>query len=655
MKSMKINGKTVQFDNEKNMLEVIRNAGVELPTFCYYSELSIYGACRMCIVEDKKGNIVASCSEPPRDGAEIMTHTPRLQKQRKNTMELLLAGHNRDCTTCGKSGDCKLQELTTTLGVDRVRFGKHDTRLPLDTSSASIVRDPNKCILCGDCVRVCEEIQGIGVIGFAYRGSKARVVPPFDKNLSEVACIDCGMCVSHCPTAALEVKSETEHVWRALYDDTKMVVAQVAPAVKVSFGEAFGLKPGEISTGKIVGALKALGFKMVFDTSFASDLTVVEETAELGRRIANNDSLPLFTSCCPAWVKFAELNYPNYLKNISTCRSPQQMLGALVKERFSGDREKQVYMVSVMPCTAKKEEAKNPKFVKEGVADVDSVITVKEFVKMIKSAGIIFEELEELPFDMPFGFATGAGTIFGVTGGVTEAVLRALKPGKTVYKEVRGLQSVKECSTEADGRTIKAAIVSGIQNAKDLIAKIESGKAVYDLVEVMACPGGCVNGAGLVTSPHSAKTRLRGEGLYKNDTQMQFVRSTENPVIEKLYTELLENPGSPKAHQLLHTHYSSRKRIHDMELGFEEMPHEKAKEIKVCVGTCCYTKGSYDLFQEFFKEIAERNIGERVTLQATFCLEQCQESPNIKVGDKIIGGVNRTDVAGILSDLSPRG
>ncbi|MBT9173577.1 MAG: NADP-reducing hydrogenase subunit HndC [Syntrophomonadaceae bacterium] len=654
MKSMQINGKTVQFDQEKNMLEVIRNAGIELPTFCYYSELSIYGACRLCLVEDRKGNIIASCSEPPKDGAEILTHTLRLQKQRRNTMELLLANHDRDCTTCGKSGACKLQELTKALGVDSVRFGKHDIRLPLDTSSASLVRNPNKCILCGDCVRVCEEIQGIGVIGFAYRGSKARVTPPFDKNLSDVACISCGLCVSHCPTAALEVRSETDHVWRALYDDTKTVVAQVAPALRVSFGEAFGLKPGTISTGKIVGALKALGFKMVFDTSFCSDLTVVEESAELNKRIADNESLPLFTSCCPAWVKFAELKYPKYLKNLSTCRSPQQMLGSLVKERFKQAGEKQVYMVSVMPCTAKKEEAKNPKFAANGVADVDSVITAIELASMIKSAGIIFEELEELPFDMPFGFATGAGTIFGVTGGVTEAVLRGLKPGKSVYKEVRGLQGLKEYSTEAGGRVIKAAIVSGIQNAKNLIAKIESGQATYDIVEVMACPGGCVNGAGLSASPHSAKTRLRSEGLYKEDAQMQFVRSPENPVIEKLYADLLGSPGSHKAHDLLHTHYSSRKRIHAMELGFEEKPPEKAEEIKVCVGTCCYTKGSYDLFQEFFKEIAERNLGERVSLQATFCLERCQESPNIKVGDKILGGVNRTDVAGILSGLTPK-
>jgi NADH-quinone oxidoreductase subunit G len=648
-KTMKINGKAVNFENEKNMLEVIRNAGIELPTFCYYSELSIYGACRMCLVEDKKGNVVASCSEPPKDGAEIKTHTPRLQKQRKNTLELLLASHDRDCLTCGKSGNCKLQELSTQLGVERVRFGKTDEKLPLDTSSLSIVRDPNKCILCGDCVRVCEEIQGIGVIGFTHRGAKAQVAPPFGKNLSEVDCIDCGLCVSHCPTAALEVKSETDAVFEALYNPKKITAAQVAPAVKVSFGEAFGLKPGEITTGKVVGALKALGFDMVFDTSFAADLTVMEETDELSKRLSNGENLPLFTSCCPAWVKFAELNYPSYLKNISSCRSPQQMLGSLVKEYYSDKSEREVYMVSVMPCTAKKSEAKNQKFSKDGIYDVDSVITVKELVKMIKTAGLVYDEIEELPFDMPFGFTTGAGLIFGVTGGVTEAVLRTINPGKAVYTEVRGLEGIKEYTAAFDGRSVKAAVVSGIQNAKDLIAKIESGEASYDIIEVMACPGGCVNGAGQPFAPHSSKTRRRGEGLYKNDKQMQFVSSKDNPVIEKLYKDFLDKPGSHKSHELLHTHYTSRKRLQEMDLDFEPSTKGKTEEIKVCVGTCCYLNGAYDVFKQLQDTIAENGIN--AAISATFCFENCKESPCVKIGDTLYGKVTKEDVGRLLKDL----
>lgn len=646
-KNMIINGKTVSFDQEKNILEVIRNAGIELPTFCYYSELSIYGACRMCLVEDKKGNIVAACSEPPKDGAEVRTNTLRLQKQRKNTMELLLASHDRDCLTCSKSGNCKLQDLTNLLGVERVRFGNQDEKLPLDFASDSIVRDPNKCILCGDCVRVCEEIQGIGVIGFTHRGAKAQVAPPFGKNLNEVDCIDCGMCVSHCPTAALEVKSEIEPVYRAINDSKKMAVAQVAPAVKVSFGEAFGLKPGEMTTGKVVGALRALGFEMVFDTSFGADLTAMEESTEFSQRIANGENLPLFTSCCPAWVKFAELNYPQLLKNISTCRSPQQMLGSLVKSFYKDKSEKEVYMVSVMPCTAKKAEAKNPKFTKDGVFDVDAVLSVKELVKMVKSAGLIYDEIEEMAFDMPFGFTTGAGVIFGVTGGVTEAVLRTLNPNKAIYKEVRGLAGIKEYTAEVEGGKIRAAVVSGMQNAKDLIAKIESGQEKYDIIEVMACPGGCVNGAGQPFAPHTSKTKLRGDGLYKQDKQMQLMNSKENPVIEKLYKDYLEKPGSHKAHDLLHTHYVSRKRL-EMDLDFGVTPEKKTQDIKVCVGTCCYLNGSYDIFKKVQQTIAEKGLD--ANLSATFCFENCEESPCVKVGDKLYGKVTTENVVNILED-----
>ncbi len=457
------------------------------------------------------------------------------------------------------------------------------------------------------------------------------------------------MCVSHCPTAALEVKSEIDVVFKALNNPKKLTAAQVAPAVKVSFGESFGLKPGEITTGKVVGALKALGFDMVFDTSFAADLTVMEESDELTKRLSRRENLPLFTSCCPAWVKFAELNYPGYLKNISTCRSPQQMLGSLVKEYYGKKSEREIYMVSVMPCTAKKAEAKNDKFSKDGVFDVDAVITVKEFVKMVKTAGLIYDEIEELPFDMPFGFTTGASLIFGVTGGVTEAVLRALNPDKAVYKQVRGLEGIKEYTAAFNGNSVKAAVVSGIQNAKDLLAKIEAGEASYDIIEVMACPGGCVNGAGQPFAPHTTKTKLRGDGLYKNDKQMQLGSSKENPVLEKLYNDFLEKPGSHKSHELLHTHYTSRKRLHEMDLDFEPSSAEKQEEIKVCVGTCCYLNGAYDIFKQFKDAIEENSVN--ATLNATFCFENCKESPCVKIGDTLYGKVTKEDVERFLKVL----
>jgi NADH-quinone oxidoreductase subunit G len=646
---MIINGKIVSFDKEKNLLEVIRKSGIELPTFCYYSELSIYGACRMCLVEEKRKGIMAACSEPPRNGYDILTHTPKLQKQRKNTMELLLANHDRECTTCSKNNDCKLQELSIKLGVDKIRFGKNDEKMPIDDSSPSIVRDPNKCILCGDCVRVCEEVQGIGVIGFAYRGSNAQVTTAFNKCLDEVDCVNCGQCISHCPTAALEIKSEIDKVWEAIYNPKKRVVAQIAPAVKVSFGEAFGLKPGEISTGKLNGALKALGFDLVFDTSFAADLTIMEESKELLDRINKGENLPLFTSCCPAWVKYSELNYPNLLDNLSTCRSPQQMFGAVVKKHFEkAKEEKDIYVVSIMPCTAKKAEAQRPEFSKDRNPDVDAVITTKELVKMVKSAGLVFHEIEESAFDMPFGFTTGAGFIFGVTGGVTEAVLRALNPEKVIYNEVRGLTGTKEFQIELGNKTIKAAIVNGLKNAKDLINKIKAGKAEYHIVEVMACPGGCVNGAGQPTAPHSTTTKLRGDGLYKGDKQMQLVRAKENPIVMDLYKEMLTAPGSHDAHELLHTHYNSRKRIHDMDLAFEGEEQAPAKEIKVCVGTCCYLKGAYEIFQEFHKQLEGK---ENILLNATFCFENCKESPCIKVDGELLGGVTKEDVSKLIKKL----
>mgnify|MGYP000270516643 CR=1 FL=1 len=564
MGTMLIDGQRIEFSDEKNLLQVIRKAGIEMPTFCYHSELSIYGACRMCVVEDKWGGIEASCSTPPKEGMEVHTNTPKLQKHRKMILELLLANHDRDCTTCEKNGKCKLQELAIRFGIKNVRFKNDTGELPIDESSASIVRNPNKCIMCGDCVRMCDEVQGVGVLGFAHRGSKIQVTPAFNKNLCDVECVNCGQCTTVCPTGALVVKNETEKVWKVLHNSKKRVVAQIAPAVRVAIGEEFGLPAGEITMGKVVAALRKLGFDEIYDTALAADVTVMEESKEFLERFEKNENLPLFTSCCPGWVTFAEKKFPDLVQNISTCRSPQQMFGAIIKEHFKkidikDDRE--TVMVSVMPCTAKKYEAARPEYEVNGKRDVDMVITTQELAMMVKEAGIVFNELEQEATDMPFGLASGAGVIFGVTGGVAEAVLRRFYSEKTAstLKElefigVRGMQGIKEASVEIDGTSIRIAVVHGLKNVEQLLKAIQKGEKTYHFVEVMACPGGCIGGAGQPI-PHStvAKTH-RAKGIYKVDRASQIKRSEENPMIMALYNgvlkgkhHLLHNPNSHSA------------------------------------------------------------------------------------------------------------
>lgn len=547
--TMIIDGQRIEFDGEQHVLEVIRKAGIDLPTFCYHSELSVYGACRMCIVEDKWGNIMTSCSTPPKDGMEVFTNTPKLQKHRRLILELLLSDHHRDCTVCEKSGKCKLQELAVRFGVKQVRFETKKEPLPIDDSSTSVVRDPNKCIMCGDCVRMCEEVQGVGVLGFANRGSNLKIVPAFNKNLAQVDCVNCGQCVTVCPTGALVIKNDTNEVWKALHDKKKRVVAQIAPAVRVALGDAFGLEPGEAVTGKIIAALRRLGFDEVYDTAFAADLTVMEESKEFAQRLSVQGKLPLFTSCCPAWVRHAENKYPELMDNISSCRSPQQMFGAVVKDHYKdSEDDRSTYVVSIMPCTAKKYEAKRPEFASSGVRDVDAVITTQELALMIKEAGLRFDELDPDSFDMPFGMASGAGIIFGVTGGVTEAVLRRLYKEKTAlhfkgvaFEDVRGMEGIKEAQVELDGKVIRLAIVNGLNNVNALIKSIENGEAKYDFVEVMACPGGCIGGAGQPVTGSSSVKQQRAKGLYKVDRVSQIKTSEENPSIVSLYKTMPED------------------------------------------------------------------------------------------------------------------
>lgn len=417
---MTIDGRTVEFTDEPNVLAVIRKAGIDIPTLCYHSELSVYGACRLCTVENERGKTFASCSEPPRDGMIVYTNTPRLMKYRKLILELLLAAHCRDCTTCIKSGECQLQALAHRMGVETIRFENTKEQHPLDFSSPSIVRDPNKCILCGDCVRMCDNVQSVNAIDFAYRGTRALVTPAFNKKIAETDCVNCGQCRVVCPTGAISIHTNTDTVWDLLADKNTKVVAQIAPAVRVAVGDRFGLPKGENVMGKLVNVLHRLGFDEVYDTSYGADLTVIEESEELLNRLEAGENLPLFTSCCPAWVKFCEERYPDLAKNLSTCRSPQQMFGAVVREYYKDPEKsggKRIVSVSIMPCTAKKEEILRPESSTNGKQDIDYVLTTTELIGMIRKAGIRFENLEIEATDMPFGIGSGAGVIFGVTGG----------------------------------------------------------------------------------------------------------------------------------------------------------------------------------------------------------------------------------------------
>ncbi len=558
MKYITVNNRKVEFSDEKNVLSVIRKAGIDLPTFCYHSELSTYGACRMCVVEDDRGRIFASCSETPRDGMVIYTNTPRIQHHRKVILELLLSSHCRDCTTCPTNGGCALQKLAQQLGVSYIRFQNYKPTLPLDMSSPSIVRDPNKCILCGDCVRTCDEVQGLGVLDFAYRGSEMQVTTAFDRPLSETDCVGCGQCRVACPTGAITVRHNVRPVWEVLADKNTRVVAQIAPAVRVAVGDKFGIPKGENALGKLVAALRRMGFDEIYDTNFGADLTVMEESKELVERLEAGEQLPLFTSCCPAWVKFLEKKHPDMVHHLSTCRSPQQMFGALLKEdaRLNEVDTRKTVVVSIMPCTAKKAEIRRPDSYTDGEKDVDFVLTTDEIIRMIQGAGMDLAQLPSEALDMPFGLSSGSAAIFGVTGGVTEAVLRRLVNSNRVedlkeisFVGIRGEEGIKEATVKLGEREVKIAVVNGLRNAETVIQRIKSGEAYYDFVEVMACKRGCIAGGGqpLPIGPRTKKARF--EGLYEIDNVAQIKLSNENPIVQSLYNGFLKG----KEHKLLHT------------------------------------------------------------------------------------------------------
>lgn len=636
----------VPIEGERNILELARKAGIDIPTFCYHSQLSIYGACRLCLVEIEGRGIVASCSVAPEAGMKIRTHTEEIRQMRRIALELILANHEQTCPTCPKSAACELQRLTRRLGVDQVRFKPTHQLKPVDTSSPSLVRNPNKCILCGDCVRACEEIQGIGAIDFAHRGAASCVVPAFGKDLAQVECVNCGLCASVCPTGALTPKYETEAVWRDLENPKKKVVAQIAPAVRVALGEEFGLEPGSIETGRIVAALKALGFDCVYDTSFAADLTVLEEAEEFIARKTKGEKLPQFTSCCPGWVKFAEQFCPDMLPKLSSCKSPQQMFGSLGKEilpKQLGAAAEDVVIVSIMPCTAKKYEAKLPKFRHDGRPDVDHVLTTQELARMIEEAGLNFNDLEPQSLDMPLGFKTGAGVIFGTTGGVTEAVLRyaveklqGVRLDAVDYQEVRGEEGIREATLTVNGIELSLAVVHGLKNASTMVERIRKGECKYDLIEVMACPGGCIGGAGQPVSRDMETKRKRAKGLYNADKMMQLHKSQDNHFLAQCYQDHLDGEiGGHSAHRLLHTKYQSRRRIHEQPLTVLDSGPTQKLLVSVCVGTSCFVRGSQALLKSLVEYIDSRGLDDVVEVQATFCFEKCDRGPTVRVGEHV--------------------
>jgi NADH-quinone oxidoreductase subunit G len=645
-KTLNIDGLEVPINGERNLLEVIRKAGIDLPTFCYHSDLSVYGACRLCLVDIAGRGIQGACSTPPEPGLKVRTQTDEIREIRKIAIELLLANHERECPTCAKSAACQLQDIARRLGIQKVRFKPVHDLVPVDRSSLALVRDPNKCVLCGDCVRFCSEIQGIGAIDFAFRGHETAVLPAFGNDLGKGECVNCGQCASVCPTGALTPKSEVDEVWKALNDPDKTVVAQIAPAVRVAIGEAFGMPSGESTRGQMVAAMKRLGFDKIYDTSFSADLTVIEEANEFLQRKTQGGRLPLFTSCCPGWVKFAEQFFPELLPHLSSCKSPQQMLGALCKELLPeelGVKKKNLVVVSIMPCTAKKFEARRPEFTKDGVADVDYVLTTQELARMIEEAGLRFAQLPPESFDLPMGFKTGAGVIFGNSGGVSEAVLRYAAEKITGEKltnpdfhAVRGEDGLRIVEVPVAGIVLKLGIVHGLKNARLLAEKVRRGESDLDLIEVMACPGGCIGGAGQPVSREPDIRRRRAQGLYAVDKGLDLHKSQENHFVTECYQRHLGEIGGKNAHRLLHTHYQARRRIMDEVIPLGDGPAVEKLQVNVCTGTNCFLKGSQQIIHDLLGQVQKENLQDQVDVCASFCFEQCDRGPTVSIDGKKI-------------------
>ena len=579
--NIKINGMDVAAPKGSTILEAAKLAGIDIPTLCYLKDINEIGACRICIVEVKGAkSLVASCVYPINEGMEVWTNSPKVLNSRKRTLQLILSNHDRKCLSCVRSGNCELQHLCKALHVDDENYYEGEkTHYEIDNSAADMYRDNNKCILCRRCSAVCENVQGIGVIGPNERGFQTNISSAFYMGLGETSCVSCGQCISVCPTGAISEKDCTDQVLEALNDKSKHVIVQTAPAVRAGLGEAFGYPIGTNVEGKMVAALRRLGFAKVFDTDFAADLTIMEEATEFLDRVQNGGVLPMITSCSPGWIKYCEHYFPDMTENLSSCKSPQQMFGATAKTYYAekmGIDPKDIVMVSVMPCTAKKFEIGRDNENAAGVPDVDIAITTRELARLIDRAGLNFQALPDESFDSPLGISTGASVIFGATGGVMEAALRTAvwkltgeeADSPIDFTEVRGVQGIKEASYQVAGMEVRVAVASGLKNAAELLNKVKSGEANYHFIEIMGCPGGCVNGGGQPQVPASVRNftdirALRAKALYDADASMPLRKSHDNPAIQELYNTYLGAPGSHKAHEILHTTYVKRK-IHEI-------------------------------------------------------------------------------------------
>ena len=566
MINLTINGQRTAAEEGSTILEAAKKLHIKIPTLCYHPDQAVKANCRICVVEVKgQRTLVPACGYPVSEGMEVETHSPLVRKVRKNILELILSHHPQDCLKCSRCGTCELQEIAYDLGFHQEPRYDHDVRgMGIDDSSPSILRDPAKCIACGRCEYACSEIQTVHALTKEHRSYESVITTAYNKPLAETVCVNCGQCVQACPVGALTVHEEEDVVWDVIEKGGKEVVPQVAPAARITLAEALGEDPGVVSTGRLVTALKQMGFHKVFDTNFTADLTIMEEGTELLGRLENHGVLPMITSCSPGWIKFCETFYPELIPNLSSCKSPQAMFGALLKTYYAdkiGKKPEDIYSVSIMPCTAKKFEAKRPELGRDGYADIDIVLTVQELARMIRSHGIDFENLEETPFDDPFGLGSGAGEIFGATGGVMEAALRTVyeivteKPLASLdFHEVRGFEGIKTATVQMGDTAVNVAIAHGLGNARKLMDAVKEGKARYHFIEVMACPGGCIGGGGNPVK-NWKKMEHRVQAVYNTDLHLSLRKSHENPAVKQLYHDFLGKPNSTTAHRLLHTHY----------------------------------------------------------------------------------------------------
>lgn len=567
-----LDGREVKVPEGVSILEACNMEGIKIPTLCYFEGLTPWGGCRICMVEvEGQPNLVASCVTDVREGMKIKTSSKKVREARKTNLELLLSNHPLDCQLCDRNGSCELQDLSYQFGVREIRFPGEKKTYEVDRSSPSIKRDANRCILCGRCIRACQEIQAVFAIDFANRGFDSLVSPSLGLPLGESVCVNCGQCILACPTGALSEVSHVEMVWEALEDPEKFVILQTAPAIRVSIGEPFGLPPGTVTTGKMVAAFRRLGFDRVFDTNFAADLTIIEEGTEFINRLQKGGKLPLITSCSPGWIKFMEHFYPELMENVSTCKSPQQMFGAVAKTYYAqklGIDPQDMVVVSIMPCTAKKFECQREEMKSSGCQDVDYSLTTREAARMLKEKGIDLREMPEEEFDDPLGISTGAAAVFGATGGVMEAALRSvyeIVSGKTLesldFYDVRGMEGVKEATVNIDGLEVGVAVAHSLGNARKILDQIKEGNSKYHFIEIMACPGGCIGGGGQPIPTDLDIRMKRIEAIYQVDKNLPLRKSHENPAIKQLYEEFLGEPNGEKAHQLLHTHYLPREKM----------------------------------------------------------------------------------------------